>query len=92
MGRTCLCDTATTAQSCISKTKFLSGLQCPKLLWHAFNAKDLIPEPAAATQAVFEQGYEVGRADRWRLHHAPRTTNPCATITLKCFCAGIVRN
>ena len=44
----------------ISKSKFLWGLQCPKLLWHAYNAKDLIPEPDAATQAIFEQGHEVG--------------------------------
>ena len=29
----------------ISKSKFLSGLQCHKLLWHAYNAKDLIPDP-----------------------------------------------
>ncbi len=44
----------------ISKSKFLSGLQCHKLLWHAFNAKDLIPEPNAATAAIFQQGHEVG--------------------------------
>jgi len=29
----------------ISKSKFLWGLQCNKLLWHAYNAKELIPEP-----------------------------------------------
>jgi hypothetical protein len=44
----------------ISKSKFLWGLQCPKLLWHAYNAKHLIPETDAATQAVFDQGHEVG--------------------------------
>jgi len=44
----------------ISKSKFLSGLQCHKLLWHAYNAKDLIPEPDAAQQAIFDQGHEVG--------------------------------
>jgi len=44
----------------ISKSKFLGGLQCPKLLWHAYNAKELIPEPDAATQAIFEQGHDVG--------------------------------
>jgi hypothetical protein len=44
----------------ISKSKFLWGLQCPKLLWHAYNLKELIPEPNAATQAIFEQGHEVG--------------------------------
>jgi hypothetical protein len=44
----------------ISKTKFLWGLQCPKLLWTAYNARHLIPEPDAAQQAVFDQGHEVG--------------------------------
>ena len=38
--------------SFISKSKFLWGLQCPKLLWTAYNAKDRIPEPDAARQAV----------------------------------------
>jgi hypothetical protein len=44
----------------ISKSKFLWGLQCPKLLWTAYHAKHLIPEPDAAQQAVFDQGHEVG--------------------------------
>ncbi len=72
----------------ISKSKFLSGLQCHKLLWHVFNAKDLIPEPDAATQAVFEQGHEVGRADRWRLHHATHEANSCATVSGERVCGG----
>jgi hypothetical protein len=44
----------------VSKSKFLWGLQCSKLLWHAYNAKHLIPEPDAATQAIFSQGHRVG--------------------------------
>jgi hypothetical protein len=44
----------------ISKSKFLWGLQCPKLLWMAYNARDQLPAPDAATQAVFDQGHEVG--------------------------------
>jgi hypothetical protein len=44
----------------ISKSKFLWGLQCPKLLWYAYNAKEVIPEPDAATQAIFKQGHDVG--------------------------------
>jgi hypothetical protein len=47
-------------QPFISKSKYLWGLQCPKLLWHAYNAKELIPEPDAAQQAIFNQGHEVG--------------------------------
>ena len=33
----------------ISKSKFLWGLQCHKLLWFAYNQKDAIPQPDAAT-------------------------------------------
>ena len=44
----------------ISKSKFLWGLQCQKLLWHAYNAKNLIPEPDDLQQAIFDQGHEVG--------------------------------
>jgi hypothetical protein len=36
------------------------GLQCQKLLWFRYNAKDQIPAPDEATQAVFDQGKEVG--------------------------------
>jgi hypothetical protein len=45
----------------ISKSKYLAGLQCPKLLWSHYHAKEAIPGPDAATQAVFDQGHEVGR-------------------------------
>jgi hypothetical protein len=44
----------------ISKSKFLHGLQCPKLLWCDYNAKHLFPEVDDALQAVFDQGHEVG--------------------------------
>ena len=44
----------------ISKSKFLQGLQCPKLLWTAYNADHLIREPKAQTQAFFDQGHQVG--------------------------------
>lgn len=48
----------------ISKSKYLSGLQCHKLLWHAYNAKHLIAEPDAQQQAVFDQGHQVGALAR----------------------------
>ena len=44
----------------LSKSKYLSGLQCYKLLWHYYNAKNEIPEADAATQAIFDQGHLVG--------------------------------
>ncbi len=44
----------------ISKSKFLWGQQCRKLLWTAYHSKALIPEPDAQVQAIFDQGHEVG--------------------------------
>ena len=44
----------------ISKSRFLQGLQCPKLIWSAYNANHLFPEVDDGLQAVFDQGHEVG--------------------------------
>jgi hypothetical protein len=44
----------------ISKSKYLNGLQCKKLLWYVYNEPKAIPEPDEATQAIFEQGHLVG--------------------------------
>ena len=49
-----------TRKPLISKSKYLSGLQCLKLLWFYYNRKDQIPPIDAATQAVFDQGHVVG--------------------------------
>lgn len=53
-----------TSKPSISKSKFLDGLQCSKLLWCEFNAKHLFPEIDEGLQAVFEQGQEVGSLAR----------------------------
>jgi hypothetical protein len=44
----------------LSKSKYLNGLQCHKLLWFYYNAKDQIPGFDAQTQAIFDQGHLVG--------------------------------
>ena len=44
----------------ISKSKYLTGLQCPKSLWINYNAKSEIPEVDDFKQAIFDQGQEVG--------------------------------
>jgi len=44
----------------LSKSKYLNGLQCPKLLWMLFHEPEKIPEPDAATQYIFDQGHIVG--------------------------------
>ena len=45
----------------ISKTRYVSGQQCPKRLWFEVNAREQVPAVDAATEAIFEQGHEVGR-------------------------------
>ena len=44
----------------LSKSKYLIGLQCPKLLWLHYNAKEKLPPVDEQTQAIFNQGHEVG--------------------------------
>ena len=44
----------------ISKSKYLNGLQCPKLIWTHFNNRELIPEPDAGQMHIFNTGHEVG--------------------------------
>lgn len=45
----------------MSKSKYLEGLQCPKLLWYEYNRKEAFPEIDPSTQFIFDQGKEVGR-------------------------------
>ena len=44
----------------LSKSKYLAGLQCPKLLWTQINQPEGIPEPDTVTQYIFDQGHLVG--------------------------------
>ena len=44
----------------LSKSRYLNGLQCLRLLWIATNEPKQIPEPDAATQHIFDQGHMVG--------------------------------
>ena len=48
----------------LSKSRYLNGLQCPRLLWIASNESERIPEPDAATQHIFDQGHLVGELAR----------------------------
>jgi hypothetical protein len=47
--------------SMLSKTRFLSGLQCPLRLWYQCYRRDLATEISLAQQAIFDSGHEVGR-------------------------------
>jgi predicted RecB family nuclease len=44
----------------ISKSKFVAGVQCLKRLYLQVHQPELAAEPDAATEAIFEQGREVG--------------------------------
>jgi len=48
----------------LTKSKFLHGEQCSKLLWFDWNAKHLIPAPDQQTLAVLEEGKSVGALAR----------------------------
>ena len=45
----------------ISKSKFLAGLQCLKLLWYQYNDKAKIPEPDQEAKERMKQGIIVGQ-------------------------------
>ena len=44
----------------LSKSKYLNGLQCPKLLWISVNAKSRLPEVDESKQKLFDEGHLVG--------------------------------
>lgn len=44
----------------LSKSRYLSGLQCHLKLWHECYNRELAGQTNAATQAVFDTGHEVG--------------------------------
>jgi len=44
----------------LSKSKYLTGLQCPKYLWIQSHQPERIPEADAVTQYTFGQGHLVG--------------------------------
>lgn len=48
----------------LSKSRYLRGLQCSKLLWHVANASKEIAQPDAAARTNFNQGCEVGELAR----------------------------
>ncbi len=44
----------------LTKSKFLNGLQCHKLLWTRCNAPQDIPAPSEHLQTIFDTGHRVG--------------------------------
>jgi hypothetical protein len=48
----------------LTKTKYMNGLQCLKLLWLTVNDPRKLAAPSFATQKVFDQGQQVGELAR----------------------------
>ncbi|MCK4758067.1 MAG: DUF2779 domain-containing protein [Thermoplasmata archaeon] len=48
----------------LSKSKYMNGIQCPRLVYKAVNMPDDIPPPDEATRFIFDQGHEVGALAR----------------------------
>jgi len=44
----------------LSKSRYMAGLQCPKILWLGINKPDIAAAPDRATQRVFDIGHRVG--------------------------------
>ena len=44
----------------LSKTKYINGLQCPRLIWTQIHEPGIIPETDTVTQHIFDQGHLVG--------------------------------
>jgi len=52
------------ASGFLSKSRYLSGLQCLKYLWLIENDPDSVPQPDARTQHLFDQGHLVEQLAR----------------------------
>ena len=45
----------------LSKSKYLLGIQCPKLFWNAIHQPETLPETSVSKQEIFDQGHFVGQ-------------------------------
>jgi hypothetical protein len=50
----------------LSKTRYISGLQCHLKLWYDCYQRELAAEVSPSQQAIFDTGHEVGRVATWR--------------------------
>lgn len=44
----------------LTKSRYLDGVRCPRLIWSRWNAEDLVPPADQAQQAIMEEGQRVG--------------------------------
>ncbi len=48
------------AKHLLTKTAFVGGLNCERYLWVYINDRERLPEPDESTQALFDQGHQIG--------------------------------
>lgn len=74
----------------LTKSRYLNGLQCLKLLWITANEPERIPAPDASTQHIFDQGNEVGELAKTLFPDAITVPNDSfkgnLEMTRKLFC------
>jgi len=68
-----------TSPPLLSKSKYMLGLQCVKQLWIHYHQRELLPPVEPATQAVFDQGHEVGA---WAKHLFPGGIDLNGTVAI----------
>ena len=44
----------------VTKSSYVQGLTCDRFFWFYQNQRDKLPEPDANTQAIFDQGHQIG--------------------------------
>ena len=87
----------------ITKSLYLNGLQCPKLLWIMCNDKEKIPEADEALKHIFEQGHQVGelaktlfpkgieiKGDYWELEDSDKKSRIALKLRKPLFEAGFI--
>ena len=87
----------------LTKSLYLNGIQCPKLLWIKVHEKEKIPEPDETLQHIFDQGKLVGelaktlfkggveiKADYWELAESDKKSREALKLRKPLFEAGFL--
>jgi CRISPR/Cas system-associated exonuclease Cas4 (RecB family) len=87
----------------LTKSLYVNGLQCPKLLWIKCNEKERIPKPDESSQHLFDQGKQVGdlaktlfkggieiKAEYWELAESDKKSREALKLRKPLFEAGFM--
>jgi CRISPR/Cas system-associated exonuclease Cas4 (RecB family) len=87
----------------LTKSPYVNGLQCPKLLWIKVHEKERIPKPDESSQHLFDQGKQVGdlaktlfpkgveiKAEYWELAESDKKSREALKLRKPLFEAGFM--